>query len=361
MTDDFKQFEDSIKKVHSFGWTPKFESEIHTSLNSKIVMAIVVKAIEKLDWEIRYNDELFVKADVKGAMDIASENVSITYDFGKLKIISEAAGNEYMDWGRNSKRVKLFIYAFEQTVKEFDREALRDLEIQVERANNWDDYEIPESLPQPKPCKTPRFGIQIIGGVLTAIIFGGFFAFLCVKSVYIVGLYEILVAFGLAFVLLKLIKLSHYTFFDNLHYLLISMILLTYIANQYFTYHISFSDLDALDFSFLEYIDLKWSNGLTVKGFNTGWIGLFLSWCVQLGFTYLFALIKLAGGVSTIQIERIPEEVVNFAYYHLIKGKTEDQINQELSKMGWSEAQDQIEVFEAIGAIWGAIEYNKEL
>ena len=58
-------------------------------------------------------------------------------------------------------------------------------------------------------------------------------------------------------------------------------------------------------------------------------------------------------------MERIPPEVVDFAYYHFVKEKTEHQVRSELSKMGWTDTQDQDEVFESIGAIAGATELNR--
>ena len=48
--------------------------------------------------------------------------------------------------------------------KEFDKEALAELEKEVEKTNNWDDYEIPESLPQPKERKDPKLWIPLLGG-----------------------------------------------------------------------------------------------------------------------------------------------------------------------------------------------------
>ncbi|MDR2148800.1 MAG: hypothetical protein LBE91_20355 [Tannerella sp.] len=48
--------------------------------------------------------------------------------------------------------------------------------------------------------------------------------------------------------------------------------------------------------------------------------------------------------------------MVNFAYYHFVKGKTEEQVRTKLSRMGWSEKSDQDEVLESIMALQGATE-----
>ena len=84
------------------------------------------------------------------------QKITVTFEYGKVKVKSVSLGNEFWDIGRNSKRVKLFIYAFQQTENEFDQDALAALEKETEKANNWDDYEIPKSLPQPKERKEPR-------------------------------------------------------------------------------------------------------------------------------------------------------------------------------------------------------------
>ena len=70
-------------------------------------------------------------------------------------------------------------------------------------------------------------------------------------------------------------------------------------------------------------------------------------------------MLRLASNLTAYQLERVPMEVVNFAFYHFVKEKTENQVRSELSKMGWTEEQDQNEVFESIGAVQGATELNR--
>jgi hypothetical protein len=45
--------------------------------------------------------------------------------------------------------------------------------------------------------------------------------------------------------------------------------------------------------------------------------------------------------------------------FFFVKGKTEVEVRQELSKKGWTEKQNQDEVFEAIGGLQGATEINR--
>ncbi len=359
MTEELKKYETTIKKKHSVNWTPKFEEEFRTDLSKTVLVPIVIKTFEKLGWEVVFQDEISAEAKRKGDWDKWTEKISVTYEYGKVKIKSVSLGNEMWDNGRNSKRVRLFKYAFLRTEKEFDKEALVELEKEVERANNWDDYEIPESLTQPKERREPKLWISIVGGLLTALLLGYIVAFLSVKGIYIIGLFEVGVAIVMGFVLKQLIKVSNYTFYDHLHYLLIGMILITYISNQYFQYQIILNENNFQAFSFWEFMQARFEAGLAIKSLNTGWIGLLISWGLQLVITYFIGILRLSSGLISYSIDRVPMEVVDFTYYHFVKEKTEDQVRAELTKMGWSKTQDQDEVFESIGALQGATEFRR--
>ena len=361
MTEELRKFESTIKKKHSFSWTPKYVKEIRTGLNKTVIIPIVLKTFEKLDWDLVYQDEKNAEAKRKGEWNRWTEKITVSFDYGKLTIKSVSLGNEMWDNGRpwNKKIVKLFIHAFQNTEKEFDRETLVKLEKEVEKKNNWDDYEIPESLPQPKTRKEPQFWIAIVGGIITAFLLGFIVAFISIKGVYIIGLFEAGVALVIGFVLKQLVKISNYTFYESLHYLLIGMILITYISNQYFQYQIILNENNFQPFSFWEFMQARFEAGLTIKELNTGWIGLLISWVLQLVITYYIGVLRLTSSLISYLLERVPMEVMDFAYYHFVKEKTEDQVRDELSKMGWTEKQDQEEVFESIGAMQGATEMNR--
>jgi hypothetical protein len=359
MNEELKKYESTIKKKHSFNWTPKFEEEIRTDLNKTVIIPIVIQTFEKLGWDLIYKEQTIAEAKRKGDWNRWTEKITVSFDYGKLTIKSVSLGNEMWDNGRNSKRVKLFIHAFQKTEKEYDREAIAELKQEVEKINNWDDYEIPENLQQPKTRKEPQLWIPIVGGIITALVLGYIVAILSVKVIYIIGLFELGVALVMGFVLKQLIKKSNYTIYNHLHYLLIGMILITYISNQYFQYKIILNENNFQPFSFWEFIQARFKAGLTIKKLNTGWIGLLVSWILQLLITYFVGVLRLSSSLISYLLERVPTEVIDFAYYYFVKDKTEDQVRDELSKMGWTEKQDQEEVFEAIEAIQGATEMNR--
>lgn len=359
MTPELKLYEKTIKKKHSFGWTPKYEEEIKTSLNKKVFVPIVVKTFEKLGWDLVHQDDFSAEAKRRGEWNRWTEKISVTYEHGKVKVKSISLGNEMWDVGRNSKRVKLFIHSFQEKVKEFDAEALEELEREVERINNWDDYEIPESLPQPKRRTKPKIYIAILGGLLLSLILGFLLAFLSFKAIYIIGLFEVGVAIAIGFVFKYLIKASNYTNFSVLNYIMIGVVILTYLSNQYFQYELILNEYNLERIGFIEFMKLRFREGLTIKSLDTGWIGLVISWAIQLGLTWLIAYLRIASSLTAYQLERIPTEVTDFAAYHFIKDKKEEQVRGELSKMGWVNKQDQDEVFESLGAVYSANELRR--
>lgn len=359
MTDELQAFESTIKKTHRFGWTPTFQEEIRTKLNQTVFAPIATQTFETLGWEVEFQDDSFVKATRKGDWNIATEEITVTFDYGKVTVKSISLGNGYWDMGKNSKRVKLFIHAFQQIEQGFDRETLLELEKEVESVRNWDDYEIPAKLPPPQKRKAPNIRIPIIGAFVTAVLLGFTIAFISYKVAYIIFLFEIGAAFAIGLAFKYLIKWGNYTNYDMLYKLMIGVIFLTYAFNIYFEYRFICIEFDYDTLGFLEFLRLRLITGLTIKSLNLGWIGLIISWAIQLGLTYLLASVRLFHIYTNYQFERVPIEVIDFAFYHGVKEKTEIEIRNELAKMGWTETQDQNEVFEAIGAIQDSMEVER--
>lgn len=362
MEDIFKDYEKTITKKHSVNFTPKYKEEFRTGVNKTLFVAIAEKTIARLGWDLVFKDENTVEARRKEkslGVERWTEVITASYDYGNVIVKSESLGNEMWDVGRNSKRVKLFIYAYEETLKTFDRHSLNELEKEIEKKNNWDDYVIPESLPQPIQPKEPNILMPIIGGLIISLILGFVIAFISLKGIYFIGLFEFLVATIIGLIMKQLIKFSNFTDFYKLQYLLAVMIILVYISNQYFQYEIILNENNYDGMGFWEFLKLRFSQGLIIKDLNTGWIGLLISWILQLGLTGLFLYLQIVSILTKYIIERVPEEVVDFAYYHFLKQKTEQEVRNELSKKGWVNKVNQDEVFEAIGGIQNATELNR--
>lgn len=353
MQENLKIHEKTLNKKHSFG-SPKYKEEFRTTLSKTVFIPIAEKTISKLDWDVVFKNENSIEAKRKVnsfGFDQYTEAITIAYNHGNVEVKSESLGNEIWDNGRNSKRVKLFIYAFKETESEFDKEALNELEKETERKNNWDDYIIPETLPKPNDPRRKNFSILVIGGLLVSLLLGFIVAEVSSHFIYFIGVYEVLIGLSLAYSLKYFIKLSNFTDSKKIHYLLMGLIFLIYFSNQYFQYEIILNENNFDRIGFLEFIKIRFSEGLVIKNMNTGWIGLVISWILQLVLTYYLALLRLISILTTYQIERIPNEVLDFGAYYFIKGKSEVEIRNELSKKGWTTVENQNEVFEALSAV----------
>lgn len=348
----YKDFEKSIKTKHSFGWTPKFRATIETVLKKELVTEIASKAFEKLGWELVYKDRETTEAHRKNSYGTWTEKITVkSLPNYKVEIESIALGNEMWDLGRNSKRVKLFEFAFKNHEKEFDFEKQIELEKEVQRKDNWDDYVIPISLPQPIERVEPTFTIPAIGGIFVSILAAYLIAYVSVNGIYVIGLYESIIGFAFGFALKHLIRWGNFTNGEKLHYLIYAMIALFFFANQIFQYEIIISKNNITGVSFIDFIKFKIENGLKIKSINTGWIGLIISWIFQVLVIYWITILRTFSSLLIYQSERVPSNVIDFAYYHFVKGKSEQEVRLELSRLGWTTDRSQNEVIEAIGAI----------
>ena len=198
----------------------------------------------------------------------------------------------------------------------------------------------------------------MVGCLVTALFIGLILANISYNGVYFIGLFEVIIGFCLGLIITELIKLGNYTKYENLHYLLIAMILIIYVSNQYFQYNLFLKENNE-QFSFGQFLILRLKAGLVIKNFNTGIIGLLISWGVQLVLTYYISITRMIIGLSKYQIERVPNEVIDFTTFHFIKEKNEAQVRTELSQKDWSEKIYQDQAFEALGALQTASDLNR--
>lgn len=362
MTKVFKEFEKQIKKTHKIAYTPQYKSEFHTQLSEKAFFAITNQTFEKLDWDIIYIDQHSIEAKrkvKKFGMSQYTESIIVSYNYGNVIVKSESLGNEFWDNGRNSKRVHLFVHVFQQIEKECNREDLKKLEKEQEAKDNWDNYIIPNELPKPKKIRKPKILFSIIIAIATSILLAFVIAKISITAKYVIFLFEFLVGLALAFSLKLGIQLGNYTNFIQLKNILIASIIIVFIGNQVFQYIIIINENNINGIGFFEFLKYRIQLGLKLKKINVGTIGLIISWIIQLGLSFIFGYIFLMRFLINYVIKRVPSEVVEFAFYHFIKGKDEHEVRHELSTLGWDKKQDQNEVFEAIDGIQGQNQMNR--
>ncbi|NOU62243.1 hypothetical protein [Marinifilum caeruleilacunae] len=360
MDQKFQDFEKSIKGKHSFNFTPKYKEEFSIKVTPRIFVEIAAKTFEALAWEVVFQDDHQIEAKRPGSFDKWTHGIVATANpMGKVVVKSESLGNEMWDLGKNSKRVKLFIYAFNEILKTYDESQLKELQEEVERKDNWDDYEVPEKLPAPANFRQPQLWVPALGIGIVALLLAYLIAFLSMESVYVIGLFELGAGFILGFSLKELMKLGNYTKWASIKNVLIGAVVLTFVMNQIFQYQMILSRNPLEPIGFFEYMKLRIEHGFTLKEINLGAIGLVIFWAVQIGLTYLIAYLKTLNASIKISMERVPVEVVDFTIYHFVKGKNELAVKQELSKMGWKSELEHEMVFEAIGGVHGGQELRR--
>tara|TARA_R110002020_G_scaffold475059_1_gene708460 strand:- start:184 stop:1278 length:1095 start_codon:yes stop_codon:yes gene_type:complete len=360
MENKFKEYEKTIKKVHRFGWTPSYEMEFSTKVKAAEFIPIAERVIQNLGWDLIYLDDKIIEAkrsEKTFGHERWTEAISAKFEYGKIKVMSASLGNEMWDAGRNSKRVNLFVQVFKETENSISKEELQKIIAENSSKDNWEDYVLPETLPKPRQVIEPKLYIHLIGGVVLSILMAILLAKISINGIYIIGIFEFVVGVTIGFVFKYLIKLSNYTNFDKLHYVLIGVIGLTYLLNQYFQYELILFENNYDRIGFLEFMQLRFEQGLIIKNLNTGWIGLVISWILQIIITYYVSVMAVIRNLAKFQIERVPQEVIDFAFYNFIKGKTEAEVRKELALKGWTKMQNQDEVLEAIGAL----QTNQEL
>lgn len=220
---------------------------------------------------------------------------------------------------------------------------------------NWDDYEIPKQLPLPK-IRAQKFWVVIVGCIVTAIVVGFLAALSIHHKRYTVALFEVGIGIGIAFCATIIMRAGHYINAKRLHLLMIITIALTYILNQYFQYLLFLGHSDLKGTSFIEFIQLHLGTELTSEHLRNGWLGMLALFAFQIGFTWLIVRWRVNYEVIAIHAKRVPAEVAEFAYYHIVKGKNEADVRKELEKMGWSSKAVQDHVFTAVKASFAANE-----
>lgn len=361
MEEFYKEYERKIEKKAVFSFSPKYKEEFPSNISKNGFEVVINEVFTKLEWEIEFVDDSMAVANRKDSVfnDKTTEIIKVTREAGRIIVESESTGNEFYDFGRNSKRVKLFIFAFEHVLKNYSKEELNTKEKEIDKRNNMDDYIIPDSLPKPRELKTPQIAIPMVGGILTSIILGVIVAFVSVNLIYIIGLYEVGIAIALTYVLGQLIKMSNFSDYSKIKIIFIAMVINFFISNLILQYIFNTEKYELEGISFSNYIILLFESGLMINNINLGWIGLIISWLFQLLGIYFIGIIKLPNILLNYIIGKIPPEVVEFAYYHFIKGKNEDGVRKELAKMGWDNKENQDEVFEAIDGIYSVKEIIK--
>lgn len=359
----YKDLLKGVRKKRSWGWTPRYSETLHSDLNTKLTMALMSEAFEKLEWEILYNgpDELIAMRPKKNFMGPEGEKVSVSViDPTRVKVKSESTGQEIFDAGRNSLRVQLLIHVFNEIKASKTKEDLSTLEADLQRVENWDDYEIPETLPDPPKIREAKPVLFCMSVILSALFLSFVFAMILTKA-HLVVLFEGVIGWLLSLVVVKSLKVFNYTNAKTIRITIISAVLIIISGTQYFEYQIILYQNPALGnfLSFQQFLETKFQQGFQLESMNLGWYGWIGLFVLQYIIIYYLNMLRLFTGLTHHVIARVPSEVSEFALYHFVKGKNEQGVRTELSLKGWSQQEHQNYVLEALGAIHESSEFIK--
>ncbi|WP_130286029.1 hypothetical protein [Aquimarina brevivitae] len=359
---ELENLQSTIKRKYSFKYKPEFSESFKTDSKESQIIPLTIEVFEKLEWPIVYRDTNSVEAKRKGDWNKLTEKITVTKKAaGRIEVHSKSIEGNFIDFGKNSLRTGLFIALFKKLETEYKENGkLEVLETEFEKQSNWDDYEIPAELPKPKQFRKPSLSLSILGGLSIVVLFGVLIAFLTVSFTYVIGLYELGIGLGIGYLFGQVLKKTNYVDFNPIQFVLAGMMIVMFITNQFTQYQMLIAENNISEFSFLEFINIRFKGGLTIKSLNTGWIGLTLSWIFQMTFPYFLALARIGGITTSYTIEKVPKEALEYTVYLFEMNKSESEVRAVLSQKGWNKKVDQDMVFQAIGAILGFQEMNRE-
>lgn len=354
MNDEVKRLEESIKREHRFGYRPKYKNEFRTKLSTSQTQALASKVIQEIGWDIVYRDEKSLEAkclNKKYNNGEWTEAITIVFENGKIEVTSKTLGEEMWDNGKNSLRVKLFITLFQNLEENFDESAVNSFVQKLKANDEWEDYEIPKELPRPKFLKTPNLKLLLIMSLLASLVLAFLLAVASRKIFYFLGFYELMLGSALAYVIAYFIKFTNYTNAARMLKLILLAATVIVFFNQFFQYILYLFEANSSTISFPYYMKIILEQGLTFEDLNFGEFGFVVFWFLQLIFIAYTANSLITPQLINYKIDRIPPQVVDFAFYYLIiKKNSENEVKKRLAGMGWSEPQNQQEVFEALDA-----------
>jgi len=352
----------NIKRKYSFKYKPEYSEFFETDISNNQIIPLVIEVFDKFEWTIVYRDEKSVEAKRKGDFNKLTEKIIVTISSsGKVKVNSKSINANFIDFGNNSIRTGLFVAVFKKLEKEYiDNGKLKELETEYKKEISWSDYEVPLVLPSPNEFGEPKIFFSIFGGLFIAIFIGILIGFLSEKFTYLIGFYELGIGIGIGYLFSIILKKANYSDFKLIQIIIGGLILIVFITNLYTQYQLIIRDNNTYGLDFLSFMELRFKTGLTIIDLNTGSIGLIISWAFQLIFPFIIARSRIAVNIMSYDIEKIPDEVIEYTLYLFETENSENEVKDKLALKGWNKKKDIENVFNAISAIIGFHEISRE-
>ncbi len=340
MRKEFKEFEKSLKKKSSLGLDPKFQDEFKTNLSRVVAIEIATRVINELGWELKYRDfEQCNASTYNEDLGPHTHQLSIIYKDGQLSVLSKSTRGIW-DNGRNSKFLRLFIYAFKVLERELETETINELHNSLTREENMEDYVLPESLPDPPRIKK-RITSLFWFGIIIVSAMGGVLSGTIIRSLtHALILHELLWALLLSFLFVKLIKLTQVFNFDYTTWATYVISIATVFFSEFSEYIILSLEFQE-NFMFVDFINAKLDLGFKINNINTGMWGWLILWVAQPVLVGYLIRLFYVDRVLIYLANRVSMEVIEFVSYWSVKDVLEEKIRRELSSRGWSDKEQQ--------------------
>jgi hypothetical protein len=358
MEEERTTHEKTIRRKHRFSFSaPAYEESFQTELNQKVCLAIVSAIFDKLSWTTVYLDKASAEAKRK-SWGSYMEKITVSYEYGTVKVQSASLNGGFWDGGRNSLNVQRFIRLFLAREKGYDTEAIVNLEKEIDKINEEEYFEIPENLPPPLKRNPLGIRIPLVGGFVLSLLLGYAITILSLETIYVPIFYEFSMAFIISYTFKYLLGWSNYVDFGMWKRMIWGVAILTCFSNKLFLYMIMLSKgIPPEEFlNFLKAIERQ----PDVHFDSMGWELWMVGWLLQVAMigwmsNHMFILKALR-----YLLLRVPPEVFQFAAHHFDKGKTEDEVRVELGKKGWSDPDSQEDVINALLAHNQLIYLNRQ-
>lgn len=349
----------TISKKTVFKASPQFTSIFQTKLPEKVALKTSVHAMVAMGWYVVHVEDLMVEGKRPSNLGEPTEKVTITIEGSKLTVNSKSIQSNFCDFGKNSRRSGEFKIAFQELESQFDEsEITHELEL-IKKQEKKEEYQIPETLTQPQAQPQKSMGILIGGAVLLSVLLGGVIA-LCASFIYIIILYDFLIGLITAIAFGYLIKLSKVSNFSIVRWIGFASIGLSFFLSQVFRFMYIVNQNNIHDASIFDYFQAKLNQGIQFEDLNLGMIGLIIAWVVEIAIALIAYHSKVSHKVLSYDIERAPDDVMEFAIYLFNQGKEEDEVRKELYSKGWYKREQQDIIINAVGALSAMHQINRD-
>jgi len=220
-------------------------------------------------------------------------------------------------------------------------------------------YVPPDQLPAPEISQASFPFLAILLGVLVSAALG-VTLFAASRLVYIYFLYNWLLGVAIGWAIAFGPKQSKYSGTGVLFTITALCSSLAYFVFNVALYFSVLKEAPDESLSFLEFLAVRAEYEPFIGGVEIGSVGNIIVWIVEFGITFYFAWRLVSAAIGVCRIEAVPSPVTEFVAYRLSEGHDVEDVQQELSKRGWTRPEDQQKALRAVDSLVSLAKAAKE-